>query len=281
MNTDELLAQKLQRAARAILEADGLLITAGAGMGVDSGLPDFRGKDGFWNAYPVLGELGISFSEIATPEYFYDDPTLAWGFYGHRLNLYRKTVPHQGFQILREIAAKLPQGAFVVTSNVDGHFQKAGFHEKSIYEVHGSIHRLQCFDQGCDTRSAETLVPKVNEEACRLVSVLPRCHSCDCFARPNILMFNDMNWNSHPYKQQQARMNSWLDAAKRLVIIEIGAGHQISTIRRMGENQYGTLIRINPKYDEYAASRAIAFTMGGLSALQLIQQELAQLNGVA
>jgi NAD-dependent SIR2 family protein deacetylase len=44
----------IHRAAEAIHAADALLITAGAGMGVDSGLPDFRGNEGFWKAYPVL-----------------------------------------------------------------------------------------------------------------------------------------------------------------------------------------------------------------------------------
>src|SRR4051794_18199581 len=49
MNDD----QALDRAAQAIAAADALLIGAGAGMGVDSGLPDFRGNQGFWKAYPA------------------------------------------------------------------------------------------------------------------------------------------------------------------------------------------------------------------------------------
>ena len=69
-------------AAEWIAEADGLLITAGAGMGVDSGLPDFRGKEGFWNAYPGLGKQGVDFIDIANPRNFIIDPELAWGFTG-------------------------------------------------------------------------------------------------------------------------------------------------------------------------------------------------------
>jgi NAD-dependent SIR2 family protein deacetylase len=53
--------RSIRRAARLIAEADALLITAGAGMGVDSGLPDFRGREGFWRAYPALGRLKIPF----------------------------------------------------------------------------------------------------------------------------------------------------------------------------------------------------------------------------
>ena len=54
-------------------QADGLPITAGAGMGVDSGLPDFRGSEGFWQAYPALGRSCIAFERIATPAAFDTD----------------------------------------------------------------------------------------------------------------------------------------------------------------------------------------------------------------
>jgi NAD-dependent SIR2 family protein deacetylase len=49
----------IQRAAEAIAATEALLIAAGAGMGVDSGLPDFRGSEGFWQAYPPYRKLGL------------------------------------------------------------------------------------------------------------------------------------------------------------------------------------------------------------------------------
>src|SRR5947209_10690891 len=106
-----------QQAAKAIDSAQALLITAGAGMGVDSGLPDFRGNQGFWQAYPPYQKLGLSFVELANPDHFHQDPTLAWGFYGHRLELYRRTQPHDGFRILRRWAERMPKGWFIFTSN--------------------------------------------------------------------------------------------------------------------------------------------------------------------
>jgi hypothetical protein len=48
---------KVRLAAQPIAAADALLVTAGAGMGVDSGLPDFRSSQGFWRAYPALAKL--------------------------------------------------------------------------------------------------------------------------------------------------------------------------------------------------------------------------------
>ncbi len=68
------------RAAEAIRNAGALVITAGAGMGVDSGLPDFRGDKGFWQAYPMYERLGISFVGAANPEHFERDPPLAGVF---------------------------------------------------------------------------------------------------------------------------------------------------------------------------------------------------------
>ena len=68
------------QAAEAIRTGDALLIRAGAGMGVDSGLPDFRGPEGFWKAYPPF--RGRKFAEMSTPHWFQTDPALAWGFLG-------------------------------------------------------------------------------------------------------------------------------------------------------------------------------------------------------
>ena len=100
------LEENIKTAKQYIEDADAILITAGAGMGVDSGLPDFRGTEGFWEAYPVIKELNLSFEEMANPEWFSSNPKLAWAFYGHRLNLYRDTVPHKGFKMLLDIVKK-------------------------------------------------------------------------------------------------------------------------------------------------------------------------------
>jgi NAD-dependent SIR2 family protein deacetylase len=129
----------LEAAARMIQSAEALVIAAGAGMGVDSGLPDFRGNEGFWKAYPPFAKLGLSFIDLANPRWFASDPALAWGFYGHRLQLYRRTRPHEGFQILKKWGTSKPRGYFVFTSNVDGQFQRAGLDQQHIHEVHGAI----------------------------------------------------------------------------------------------------------------------------------------------
>ena len=70
MDTD--LDDTLLRAAELIAGADALLYCAGAGIGVDSGLPDFRGTEGFWRAYPPYRRLGPAFEVLADPVHFAD-----------------------------------------------------------------------------------------------------------------------------------------------------------------------------------------------------------------
>ena len=265
----------MERAAKLIAEADGLLITAGAGMGVDSGLPDFRGSAGFWKAYPALGKAGIDFSSIASPYAFVESPRRAWGFYGHRLALYRRTVPHDGFHILKEIAARLPNGSFVVTSNVDGQFQKAGFADNQVLEVHGSIHRLQCM-QPCHAHvwSADAVEPRTDDAACEWIGPrLPTCPRCRGLARPNILMFNDGGWVDTYATIGRAWLERWLERARTFVVLEIGAGTGLPTIRRMGRSLGVPLIRINPLISGNEDAEVV-LAHGALAGLQGLRQEL-------
>ncbi len=71
----------LEHAADLISQADALIVAAGAGIGVGSGLPDFRGKEGFRQAYPALGREQVDFYRIACPEAFRAQPARAWGFW--------------------------------------------------------------------------------------------------------------------------------------------------------------------------------------------------------
>jgi len=267
----------LIKAAQLIAQSDGLLIAAGAGMGVDSGLPDFRGNDGFWKSYPALQSSGVDFREMASPSQFWSAPRMAWGFYGHRLALYRRTQPHAGFGILRQIAAKLPGQAFVYTSNVDGQFQKAGFSELRMHECHGSIHHLQCMNR-CrqSTWPADAFEPLVDQQACRLLNDLPVCPHCGGLARPNVLMFNDMEWVPARAEQQRERLESWLQQVRSPVVVELGAGTAVPTVRSFGASQGLPFIRINIR-DAYVrpSLQRVSLAMGALPALEEIHAALA------
>ena len=276
------IERDIRIAAGKIKEADAVLITAGAGIGVDSGLPDFRGDKGFWKAYPPIAKLGLSFSEMANPRWFEQNPELAWAFYGHRLDLYRKTVPHKGFSLMLKWAEQKPSGYFVFTSNVDGQFQKAGFKNSSINEVHGSIHFFQC-SRPCSDRiwDASDIEVKVDMESFRALPPLPVCPECGAVARPNILMFGDWSWVENRSSRQYFRYMEWLHRLEEqrtaLVIIEAGAGSAVPTVRLQSESIYSklnaSLIRINPR--EFAVPRgAIAIPLGTKEALERIGEYL-------
>lgn len=259
----------LQAATEAIRSADALLIGAGAGMGVDSGLPDFRGNEGFWKAYPPFKKLGLSFVKLANPYWFRHDPEQAWGFYGHRRNSYRATQPHAGFTILRNWCEQASGGYFVFTSNVDGHFHKAGFDGNRIVECHGSLEHLQCMR--CCTHeiwSAATEPIDIDEATFRARPPLPNCQHCGGLARPNVLMFGDSEWLEDRTEQQYSRYEAWRKQIRtaRLVVIEIGAGTAVPTVRLECESAGGTLIRINP-WEADAQDGIISVVQEALAAL--------------
>lgn len=273
--TDDDTATNTARAAGLIANADALLVTAGAGIGIDSRLPDFRGPGGFWKAYPGLGRRGLEFTEIASPAAFEALPRVAWGFYGHRLALYRATVPHDGFRILQAWGARMRHGLRVFTSNVDGHFQKAGVPPADVTECHGSIHHLECLEEcGRAIWPADALVPDIVEHACEWRGPLPACPDCGGLARPNILMFYDDGWDGRRYEAAEMALLDWIDRTHRLVVVEIGAGTAIPSARRFGEATRQPLIRINPREASVARAADVAIPVGALAALRSIDEAM-------
>lgn len=266
--------------AAALLRAAGALVfTAGAGMGVDSGLPDFRGPEGFWRAYPPFRALRLRFEEVADPRWFHEDPALAWGFYGHRLELYRRTAPHEGYAILRRWAAGAPGGAFVFTSNVDGHFARSGFAQGLILECHGSLDWLQCL-HGCGAPlfSSRGVRVDVDARTFRARPPLPACPGCGDLARPNVLMFGDGDWDTTRAREQQTRLGEWMHDRRQngqgVVVVECGAGTAVPSVRIFGERLVAggaRLVRINPREPEVPGG-GVGIPLGARDALTRIDE---------
>jgi NAD-dependent SIR2 family protein deacetylase len=272
----------LNRAAQLIAGSEAILIGAGAGMGVDSGLPDFRGDHGFWRAYPPYERLGLDFVSLANPRWFTEDPALAWGFYGHRLELYRQTTPHPGFAILRRWADTTRRGGFVFTSNVDGHFQRSGFAGEQVVEVHGSFDGMQCVANcGMGIFPGDAVQVEIDPATMRARSALPVCPRCGSLARPNILMFNDFGWHSTRTEAQMHSLGLWLSTlgGAKLVVLECGAGRAIPTVRltceEIAERYDAPLIRINTREPQVPPGH-ISLPLGALAALAAIDERIDQ-----
>jgi NAD-dependent SIR2 family protein deacetylase len=270
----------LDRAAELIAGADAMLYCAGAGMGVDPGLPDFRGPEGFWRAHPPYRRLGLAFEELADPVHFADDPELAWGFYGHRLELYRRTVPHPGFGVLLGWAATRP--ARVFTSNVDGQFQHAGFDASAVTECHGSINHLQCLYRcSTDIWPADGVAVDIDPTTMRARPPLPACPRCGAVARPDILMFGDRDWRPARTESQAAAHVEWLRGLRtdgaRLVVLELGAGTGVPTVRRHAElaaAASGALIRINTREPAVRHGHGLELPLSTAEALDALDARL-------
>jgi NAD-dependent SIR2 family protein deacetylase len=273
----------IKTVANIITAADALLIAAGAGMGVDSGLPDFRGMGGLYNDYPPFAKLGTNYMEMTRPSGLRRHPRLAWGFWGYQLNLYRNTIPHQGYTILLKLGESKQGNYFVETTNVDGQFQKAGFDADKIHDCHGSIHILQCI-QPCRQRvwSAESLSVEIDPHSMLAQETLPTCPHCRKIARPHILMFGDSHYVWEATIDATQRHRAWLsqNRNKRMVIIECGAGETVPGLRRYCEDiamsyPHATLIRINPNDTQVPdGENFVSLPMGALEALEQIASEL-------
>ena len=109
--------------------------------------------------WPPLKAMDLDFSQMSTPSHFAHDPMLAWAFWQFRHNAYTKVQPHPGYDLISSWGRSKPLGVFSVTSNIDGHWQRtAGVGANRLFEVHGTLTRLQTVDHGStiwDTPSAD------------------------------------------------------------------------------------------------------------------------------
>lgn len=252
-----------------ILHAEAILIGAGAGMSVDSGIPAYRLYD---------KKRAGSSTTLAPlrPILFGLHPEEAWGAAGARLDLFRASLPHHGYELLLSWSRDAAAGAFVLTSNVDGQFAKTGFSPDQIIEGHGSMHHLQCHEP-ChdDVWSAADLTVELDAETGNARPPLPACPRCGGPARPNVFMFGDHRFLPTRTKEQQRRFDRWQEAirGRRLVVIECGAGTAVPTIRHMCEKlaqeRGAPLIRINSS-EPQGPEGTISLAMGAREALEAV-----------
>ncbi len=264
----------LDDAADALKNAEAILVLAGAGMSVDSDLPTYRDKKGFWNDYPLYRGIKKDYVAMASPHGFLSDPHFAWGFFAQQYKLYKNAVPHKGYiKLLNLLHSK--KDYFVVTTNVDGLFIKSGFSKDHLHEAHGSIHKLQC-SKPCHRKAweIETLDIEMDYSTMNALDTLPLCPKCGTVFRPNIFMFGDTN-ESYVWEESQEcakRFREWRgeNKNKNVVILEIGVGadglkHHVKQYHK--EFSAATLIRINPEFNSsYRDAGIFHLSMGAKEA---------------
>ncbi len=166
MNDSDILA----RAAGAFRDSRFNLAFTGAGVSVESGLPDFRSPGGLWDRYDV--------AEYATLDAFRRHPDKVWVFIRELLDSYGDVRPNAGHLALAALEAAGALHA-VVTQNIDGLHQAAG--SRRVVEFHGSLRRLVCLGCGRTCPSDEPSVKSVP---------VPRC-ACGRVYKPDFVFFGE------------------------------------------------------------------------------------------
>lgn len=188
-----------------------------------------------------------------------------------RMQEYTTTTPHKGFNILLDWINKFNLDYFVLTSNVDEQFIKAGYNELKYREMHGSLFYMQC-NKPCGDKvwrnkiSLNELQKKIDNDD------FPVCPDCGELIRPNVYMFRDYSYISKRSDEQKSRFDKFLTQNKEneIIVFEIGSGRHVQSIRQktrmLGINYNSLIIRINPK-DYKIKSPHIGIAKGALESL--------------
>jgi NAD-dependent deacetylase len=237
-----------------------VLVITGAGVSAESGIPTFRGKDGYWrNLDPAkLATASPSGGGLATPEAFARDPKLVWEWYRERRQRIRNAQPNAAHAAI----AKLAQHAdefLLVTQNVDDLHARAGLPNEKMVQVHGDIFVTKCSrcdfsDAGRGGSPEPPTDDGISARGRRLRSIaatsesdvdLPRCPECDALMRPGVVWFGEqLPWN------ELWRVENYFDRGPCDVVIVAGTtatfGYIIDwALHASGDG--GELIEVNPE----------------------------------
>ena len=207
-----------------------ILVITGAGVSAESGIPTFRGKDGYWR--------NLDPAKLATPEAFAKNPQLVWEWYRERRQRIRAAQPNPAHQAIVKLAAHASE-LLLVTQNVDDlHLRAESEGERlspdQIVQIHGDIFETRCSRCACSQREPE-------EED----SNLPRCNECGDLMRPGVVWFGEQL-----DLRKIERVNNYLARASCDTVIVAGTtaafGYIIDWALRARDPD-GQLIEVNPE----------------------------------
>ena len=208
----EFIKDKLKNAKK-------IVFVTGAGISQESGIPTFRGKDGFWRKYDPM--------KLATIDAFYDDPKLVWEWYEDRRKNILAASPNPGHKAIAELE-KYSQ-IVVLTQNIDGLHQRAG--STNVLELHGSIIRIKC--TVCD----------FSDEILSSFELLPPKCKCGNILRPDVVWFGEA-------LSQDVWKNAIVHANSCDVMIIAGTSLVVSpanTLPIYAKQNNAFLIEVNPE----------------------------------
>ena len=237
-----------------ISNADAIIIGAGAGLSTAAGIN--YGENGFKEKFPELVKKYNMTDMYTSSFYHFKTEEERWSYWAKHIdylyNIETKDIYKKLFNLIKD------KNYFVITTNVDGQFLKAGFAKEKVFEVQGSLSKIQCA-KACHNKLYNDLplIKKMldSDKNCQIPSnLIPKCPICkgkmDVNLRKNSFFVEDNNW----YKLNNTYTKFINDNKnKRLVLLELGVGFNTPSIIRFPyENMTAnfkdtTLIRVNPK----------------------------------
>ena len=211
-----------------------VLVLTGAGVSAESGIPTFRGKDGYWR--------NLDPAQLATPEAFTRDPKLVWQWYRERRQRIRNAQPNPAHEAITKLAEHA-DNFLLVTQNVDDLHARAGLPKKTMVQIHGDIFLTRC--SGCDFGRRDYEQDREEKEEEEEQNVVPRCAKCDALMRPGVVWFGEQL----PCNEVQ-RVENYLDRGACDLVIVAGTtatfGYIIDWAVRASHDG-GELIEVNPE----------------------------------
>jgi NAD-dependent deacetylase len=178
-------SRKIQRAAEDLLNARNTIAFTGAGVSVESGIPDFRSATGLWSKY--------SPEDYATIEAFRADPKKVWRMLTEMMSLVLDARPNPAHLGLADLE-KINKLQAIITQNIDGLHQAAG--SKNVIELHGSHATVSCLSCGCAIRSNSLSRDELP----------PTCPDCGSIMKPDVVFFGEaLPWEAYTKAMDTAR----------------------------------------------------------------------------
>ena len=195
------------------LAGDGpVVFLTGAGVSAESGIPTFRGKEGYW----TIGSREYHPMELATHAAFSQQPDEIWSWYLYRRGVCRAAQPNPAHMALVEAEQALERRFVLVTQNVDGLHLRAGNSLERTWQIHGCIDFMRCADECLDQPlplpPALPLAWPKERKVGDAERALLRCPKCGGRARPHVLWFDESydeplyRWESSIRAAQSASM---------------------------------------------------------------------------
>lgn len=245
--------------SKLIKEADALVIGAGAGLSASAGIN--YGTKGFKEHFPELVQKYGMTDMYTSSFYSFASEEERWSYWAKHINYLYNVPATDVYKNLYELVKQKPY--FVITTNVDGQFLKAGFEEQKVFEVQGSLAKVQC-SVGCHNKLYNDLemVRKMLrvEKNCRIpTSLVPKCPRCgdkmEVNLRKDAFFVEDEHW-FYLQKEYDQFIASYQD--KKIVFLELGVGFNTPGIIRFPFEEMtrrflnATLIRVNDRYFDLA-----------------------------